>query len=168
MEMTMNDTLASKTGPTVNRHHSKQDFETPDPFLRAVESRFGPISWDLAADSENYKGPDGCYYDLQDDSLKQIWSGIGGLLFLNPPFSVLEPWVEKCKLESMNGADILALLPASVGSNWFAEHVDKRAFVYFLRPRLVFVGHSDPYPRDLMLCRFNLLKSGYECWRWNA
>ena len=42
-------------GPTVRRHHSKQDYETPAEFIQAVEVRFGKIKVDLAATEQNAK-----------------------------------------------------------------------------------------------------------------
>lgn len=46
----------SNGGPRVTSgEDSKQDYATPDDFIRAVEARFGPIQFDLAAHSGNKK-----------------------------------------------------------------------------------------------------------------
>lgn len=45
------------SGPSVSTDNSKQDYSTPDEFMRAVANRFGPISFDLAAHSGNKKHP---------------------------------------------------------------------------------------------------------------
>lgn len=160
-------------GPSVSSgKNSRQDYATPRDFIRAVEARFGRISWDLAADYTNYKGPEGRYFDLEDDSLKQDWHKLGGLLWLNPPFKMLGPWIQKCSEEWIKGAQILLLAPASVGSNWFAEYIHGKHHVLFLSPRLTFDGCSDPYPKDLMLIHFALpdgafALDSYQCWRWD-
>jgi len=52
--MEAGDTIITKrTGPSIARGSSKQDYATPRSFIAAVEKRFGPLSWDLAAHREN-------------------------------------------------------------------------------------------------------------------
>lgn len=41
----------TKTGPSVKRHKSSGVYRTPKDFITAIERRFGPIAYDLAADS---------------------------------------------------------------------------------------------------------------------
>ena len=108
----------------------------------------------------------------QPDSLLGAWWALPpGLLWLNPPYANIAKWTEKCarwravEAGAASEQRIALLVPASVGSNWFAEHVDGKALVIFLRPRLTFVGHVDPYPKDLLLAIYGL-PPGYECWRW--
>ena len=57
------------------------------------------------------------------------------------------------------------LVPASVGSCWFADHVFGKALVLPLRPRLVFVGETHPYPKDLMALAWEGY-AGFELWKW--
>lgn len=148
---------------------SKQDVGTQPEFLRAVERRFGPIRWDLAAHRDNhvvpqYLGPGSTH---GEDSLKVSWHLLGGLLFLNPEFSDIDPWAEKCAAEGARGARVKMLVPASIGTDWFREHVHHKALWLALSPRLTFVGHKDPYPRDLILCCYGpWVAPGFDCWRW--
>jgi DNA N-6-adenine-methyltransferase (Dam). len=156
-----------KTGASNNRHNSKQDYQTPEDFRRAVVDRFGPIHCDLAATRENKFG---VYHIAEDeDSLSADWwlySGtLGRLLFLNPPFRDIAPWAEKCAIESARGARILFLTPASVDSNWWRDYVHGRAWVDFLSPRLCFDG-KDPFPKPCSLSCFNVCGIGYGTWRW--
>lgn len=159
-----------RTGASLNRHKSKQDVETPANFINAVVRRFGALAWDLAASAENAKAPQ--FFTPQQDSLKQHWHliMIEGWCWLNPQFGNIEPWVKKCAIESAKGARILLLVPASVDSNWWAYHVHPFAStVLFLRPRLQFVGHKDPFPKGLALCVYDghqLAQTIYECWQW--
>jgi phage N-6-adenine-methyltransferase len=148
-------------GPTIKRGKSRQDYETPWSFIKAVEAKFGPIAFDLAADSENFKGPEGMYFDVQNDAFRHDWSKITGNLWLNPPYGTIGPWAKKAS----EGGRVLLLTPASVGSNWFADYVHGKAHVYFLRPRLVFEGADDPYPKDLILSVF-AEPPGYTPWKW--
>ena len=159
-----------RTGPSVKRGKSRQDYATPPDFMESLYKRFGPISFDLAASGENYKHP--AYFTEAEDSLSQDWSKLRGQLFLNPPFDNIAPWARKCADTSMAkvlslGIKIFFLVPASVGSNWFAAYVHKRALVLALNGRI----HFDPtnptwgYPKDCMLCVYGELP-GFDVWRW--
>lgn len=153
---------------------SFQGVGTPREFLDAVQGRFGAIGIDLAAVASNrvvgsYLGPD---HDVPwrrnalSAECQWNWGAIAGLRWLNPPYDRIEPWAAKCAEQSTIGpARIAMLVPASVGSNWFAEHVFGKALVLFLRPRLTFVGHATPYPKDLMLAVY-AEPPGVECWKW--
>lgn len=157
------ETLIKPTGASLNRGGSRQDYETPSDFISAVEHRFGLISCDLAARPDNAKGP--IWFDETTNSLSIDWHKTGGALWLNPPFDNIAPWAEKCAAESSKGAKILFLTPASVGSNWFAKFVFKKANVLFLNKRLQFVGAKDAYPKDCILSCFGY-GEGFEIWRW--
>lgn len=167
----MNAPAKRKTGASLNRGGSKQDYGTPWDFIRAVERRFGPITFDLAASPHNAKHER--YFSRQDNSLKQDWHKIDGLLWLNCEFALIEPWAAKCREEALLGARIALLTPASVGSVWFSRHVHRRALSLGLSPRLTFEGEKSPYPKDLMLSLFGPVGAvpwcpGFDVWRWRA
>jgi phage N-6-adenine-methyltransferase len=156
------DALLHKTGASFNRGPSKQNYATPPELIAAVEKRFGSIAWDLAAEPENAKAPQ--FYTEKDDSLAQDWHKHEGLLWLNPPYNCIAPWAEKCSREHRLEAYVALLVPASVGSNWFQNHVLHQALVLFLNPRVSFDG-KHPFPKDIMLCVYG----GPRCcdsWRW--
>jgi phage N-6-adenine-methyltransferase len=155
---------ALRTGPTINRKGSKQNYGTPPDFIRAVEGRFGKIVFDLAAERSNAKAK--LFYTEADDSLKQPWHKLGGLLWLNPPFSNIEPWAKACYHESVRGAEIAFLTPASIGSNWFRNFVHEHAYVLALNGRLKFEGCADPYPKDCILSIFGRGIHGFDVWKW--
>lgn len=146
---------------------SQQVVCTPKEFLVAVRNRLqiDNFAWDLAASHEN-KICDSCWTE-EDDALVQNWNIVSGWSYCNPPFSDLEPWVAKASLESLKGAQIVMLLPASVGSRWFREFVHDKAHVIFLSPRLTFEGHTNCYPKDLILTLWaKFITGGYSCWNW--
>lgn len=134
---------------------SVQEVGTPPEFLRSVERLLGqPIKWDLACNYDNCVVHESNGYTVEDtDSLTKLWptgEGIGsGLSWLNPPFKRITPWAAKC---SESKGPIAMLVPASVGANWFWDYVMGHAHVFPIYPRLQFVGHEDPFPKDLMLC----------------
>ena len=114
-----------------------------------------------------------CYYGpgsvLGEDSLAQDWRALKGNCWINPEFGEIKHYAAKCARSKGIGRRILLLVPASVGSNWWAEHVDRKALVLFTSPRVKFVGHVQSYPKDLALCCYATdLKPGYECWRWDG
>lgn len=148
---------------------SRQDFATPDLFIAAVKRKLGieEFKVDLAASADNAKAS--LYYSEQDASLSQNWRewGVEGWCWLNPPFSRIEFWVRKCSRVS-DTIHIALLVPASVGSNWFADYVDGNARVFFLKPRLSFDGKG-PYPKDCILCLYGPgVVPGYEVWDWRS
>ncbi len=154
--------------PAQRPGRSKQDYGTPLDFMRACEARFkvNHFAVDLAAREDNKLAPI-CITEEQN-SLTVDWHKLQGLLWLNPPFSNLELWAAKCKLEASCGAQIVMLTPASVGSNWYAKHVFGHAHSLFLSPRLTFQGCKDPYPKDCMLTLWNVESWHDEaCSLWN-
>jgi hypothetical protein len=178
--------------------NSRQDYGTPIEFLLAVEGRWGELTWDLAAtaspDGTLLGSPNavcvrlhraksgrhlvGGLYSPEDDSFKQPWGPkkVGLRPWLNPPFGDIAPWARRCREKITDFGEknpdyrIFFLVPASVGSNWFAEHVDTAvrdevARVVFLQGRLSFDG-KHPYPKDCMLIVWGD-PPGYEVWDWN-
>jgi hypothetical protein len=166
-----------KKGAGLARHTSKQDYATPREFLDAVKRKFDVKEWrwDLAAVRENavvtrnmdYFGPDHTLEQFRD-ALAYNWAAIRGDLWLNPPYADIAPWAAKCD-QTVNGVKlfrghIFFLVPASVGSNWWADHVHNKALVEFPRPRLSFDG-KNPYPKDIALAVYGET-AGYETWTW--
>lgn len=146
---------------------SRQDYGTPCEFIHAVQDRFGPITRDLAASSANAKALK--FYGIEDNSLLQPWAENDptGLLWLNPPFANLREWAQKCAHEAPRRLGLIAMLtPASVGSNWFVEHLHRKAMVLALSPRITFEGESTPYVKDLQLSVFGYGMNGFDVWRW--
>ena len=153
------------SGAAYHRGESKQDYATPPEFIVAVKRRFSirEFAWDLAASAENTKAAD--FFGEAADSLTQDWSLCWGDLWLNPPFSNIAPWARKCA-ESGCSIDrrIFLLVPAAVGSNWHAQHVDGHARTFLLNGRISFDGKG-PYPKDCILSVYGI-QPGYEVWRW--
>lgn len=121
-----------------------------DPLFMSVVNKEYRVVFDLAADSGNAQA-DG-YFTEKDDALSDSWSwaGItketdGGFLWLNPPYDDIGAWARRCAVEAAEGAKILFLVPASVGSNWYRKYVEDFALVHLLNGRLTF---DFTYPLD--------------------
>lgn len=149
--------------PAQRPHRSSQVVCTPPEFLAAVTAKFGPLGLDVASDVGNSVAGD-CWTPT-GDGLKQSWES-PGLAWCNPPFGRIAHWVAKAHSERVLGNASLLLVPASVGSNWWANDVHHHAQVWFLSPRLTFVGHTNPYPKDLALLHYDFGIPGYATWRW--
>jgi phage N-6-adenine-methyltransferase len=155
---------------------SKQDYGTPRDFLDAIEARWGNLDVDLACREDNKKAP--IAVTAERNSLLVPWAKeFPDLnLWLNPPFGHIEPWAEKCAYEGqfMRRGKIFLLTPASIGANWYEDHVIGKAMVLGLGPRMIFeganinpkTGKSDPYPKDLSLSIFAPGIHGHGFWRW--
>lgn len=145
-------------GPRITKGKSKGDYGTDPDLLLAIREKFGEIVWDLAATSLNAVVPG--YFSIKDDAFKQDWADLSlrydsGLLWLNPPFTHIDPWAAMCKREADRGAEILFLVPGSIGSCWFRDHVFRKADVYYLCGRLIFKGETTPYPKDCMIVHYH-------------
>lgn len=161
----------SKFVPPQKPGKSEQVVETPDILIDKVKRRLvvQRFNADLAADAKNTKAA--FYYDEAKDALKQPWSIYaenGGWNWCNPPYADIRPWVKKAFDECIASDAMTAMLvPASVGSNWWADYVDRIAHVLFLQGRVTFVGHTKPYPKDLALLLYSpIVFGGYEVWDW--
>lgn len=134
-----------KRGP---RPHVDDRATTPEDFA-PLHERFG-FSVDVAASAENAKLPR--FYTVDDDGLAQDWSG--ERVFCNPPYSNIEPWVEKAH---GGGAEIVVLLlPANrTEQGWWQRQVEPyrrkgTLEVEFLSGRLRFLkpGQSVVKPNE--------------------
>lgn len=151
------------TMPPQKPHRSEQSVGTPRAFLDAVEAKFGPITLDCAASADNAVCPR--YINEARNGLTVPWDDDEGTLnWCNPPFSKIAPWVEKAVSQTdAIGSSSLLLLPAGVGSNWWLGYVHGACDVYLLNGRLTFVGHSAPYPKDLVLLHYHPGASRQAC-----
>lgn len=174
---------------------SKQNYSTPKDFLGAVKwlLQIDDFEFDFAAEANNAKADR--YFTKDHNALdpKWNWAELLGNKWgwLNPEFSNIRPWAERCLFESRRGARIALLTPASVGANWFGDFVHDQALVYFLNGRLCFIDdwetvrydHDDPngkyrrgdrmymskplYPKDTILSLFGPdIAPNYGFWDW--
>jgi phage N-6-adenine-methyltransferase len=145
---------------------SRQDYATPPEFIVAVKRllKISSFTIDLAADATNAKAFR--FYTEDQNALVQDWRQFAGpgWAWLNPPFGHIDPWAEKCA--ASRPTNIAFLVPASVGADWFRDHVDKKALVLALNGRLSFDGIA-PYPKDTILALYGM-SPGFAVWNWRA
>ncbi len=115
---------------------------TPPEFLELVYDVLGPRSRIVGLDpcSNEYSRVAAVRHwrEGQADGLTQPWAP--GTVYVNPPYSDIRPWAEKCRKEAEYGAEILLLVPASVDTAWFHDVVWPSAdALCFLRGRVKFI-----------------------------
>jgi phage N-6-adenine-methyltransferase len=123
---------------------SKTDmWETPQWLFDALNSYY-PFTLDVCALPENAKCKS--YFSPSQDGLKQKWEGV---CWMNPPYGrEIVKWVKKAYETSLEGAVVVALLPARTDTVWFWEYVYYKAMIWFIRGRLKFGNSkgSAPFP----------------------
>ena len=161
----MSDTIIAS--PPANPQH----WATPDALIEAVARRFGRPDFDLAASDGNAKAPS--FFTEDQDSLKQDWLSLRThddravkVAWLNCPFADIAPWAAKCAECRELPRWTLLLVPASVDSNWFENHVHGKAHWFGLKGRVKFVGAKDPYMKPLLLAAYGFSMSGSSPWDW--
>lgn len=95
------------------------DRTTPPELFDPLNARFG-FTIDVAASARNARCPR--FYSIDDNGLDQDWAG--EVVWCNPPYSDIRPWVLKAWLES-NVATIVMLLPANrTEQSWWQDLVE--------------------------------------------
>jgi site-specific DNA-methyltransferase (adenine-specific) len=136
-ELNLNTMLAA--APCSAFSASTSEWATPQDFFDKLNAEFR-FTLDAASTHENAK----CvkHYTVEDDGLKQSWTG--ETVWLNPPYTsgprcakVIRAWVEKAYMESQYGATVVCLVPARTDSVWWHEYAIKGE-IRFVRGRLKF------------------------------
>jgi len=92
---------------------------TPEDFA-PLHARFG-FTIDAAAAEHNARLDR--YWTMRDDALRQPW--LGERVWVNPPYSNIEPWIRKAWLEHYAADLIVMLLPANrTEQQWWQRHVE--------------------------------------------
>lgn len=131
---------------------NSDEWETPDNIFNFINQRYGWISLDACATKENTK----CriYFTPEVDGLKQSWSPSRGV-FVNPPYSQVNKWVEKAYKESIeNNLFVVMLIPARTDTRWFHKYCTKAKEIAFFKGRIKFKGNSNnsaPFPSMVVI-----------------
>lgn len=75
------------------------------------------------------------------DGLVMPWS-VGGLVFMNPPYSDKPSWSKRAYEQALVGVESVGLVPADTDTAWFGKYVWTAARRCFWRGRLKFGGDS--------------------------
>lgn len=93
------------------------------------------------------------YVTPQQDALKQDWGDIarkaGGGIWCNPPYSLLQPWVDKAVEAAENGATVVMLVHGNYDAKWFKTMYETCDKIFLLGGgRLSFIRADTGKPAD--------------------
>lgn len=128
-----------------------QVVETPRWFLSRVEGHFGKIIHDAAANAENSVVPS--FFSEENSALTQDWP-TEGVVWCNPPFKLFGRFTAKAREQMRHGVETVVLATASISCNWWQENVHTSSAIIYPIKRIRFVGHKDPFPKDLCLIHY--------------
>jgi phage N-6-adenine-methyltransferase len=123
---------------------------TPWDFFRQLDREFG-FDLDVCAVAANAKCPR--YFTPEADGLRQEWRGV---CWMNPPYGrEIGRWVTKALDASLEGAAVVALVPARTDTAWWHAAVMAAAEVRLVRGRLRFGDspHAAPFPSAVVVFR---------------
>lgn len=163
--------MKKKSIINTSREPEKQGHRTPPEFLEAIQRRFGRIAFDLAA-TPGHEVLGVPFFSPSNDSLAQRWDALvvphGDVVYLNPPFGHIVPWVRKLAAECQHLQRwTTCLVPASMGSLWWRDHVRGKC-VELGVTRMTFVGSTISFPKDLALLCYGYGVSGVGFWDWRT
>ena len=124
-------------GDARHRHgtHRRNAWLTPSPFVEEIRTAFGgTVDLDPCTETTNPTGARR-FYTAADDGLRRRWRG---RIFVNPPYSPLEPWIDKAIAEARRGARIYMLVPVRTDAVYHQRLLAAATDVVFLRGRLRF------------------------------
>ena len=126
------------------------EWETPRDLFDALDAEFH-FTLDACATTENHKC--GRYYTPEDNGLSKDWSG--ECVWVNPPYSKIGAWVEKCYREgTKDNTIVVALIPSRTDTKYFHKFILHRCEIRFIRGRLKFNNAQNPAPFPSMIVIF--------------
>jgi len=96
-----------------------------------------------------------CKNYFNENGLNQKWFGN---VFVNPPYSNISKWVEKCFNETKNCNVIVLLIPARTDTRYFHDYcMNAASELRFIKGRLKFSAskNSAPFPSVVVIYRHN-------------
>jgi site-specific DNA-methyltransferase (adenine-specific) len=131
---------------------NSDEWYTPHDFYQKCNNEVWWFTLDPCATHENHKCDN--YYTQESDWLKQEWYW---KVFVNPPYSDIAKWVEKCSIESHRTEVIYLLIPARTDTKYFHNFLYQKEWVElrFIKGRLKFwwSKNSAPFPSLLAIFR---------------
>ena len=131
------------------RVESSDERPTPQYLVNWINEKFGPFDLDVCADRANAKCND--HFTREQDGLAQDWHGN---VWMNPPYSRIEPWARKAYEYAKSGKGIVVgLLPVWTDTGWFDDYVS-HAQIILLRGRVRFEKGNKgfaPFPNMIVV-----------------
>jgi len=128
--------------PTDDHDGDGDEWYTPPEVLRAVRT----LAIDGVIDLDPCYAP-GCLTDARHridvrqggDGLRDVWPG-DGVVFVNPPFSDVGPWLERCRAASVDRVVVMLIPMRPETRAWWSHVWGAGGYVVVQRGRVRFVG----------------------------
>ena len=128
---------------------NSDEWETPLELYMRLNERF-KFTLDPCSTKENHLCDK--YYTKEENGLCKSWEG--ETVFVNPPYSKIKLWVEKCYKEyETNGTTVVMLIPSRTDTRYFHEYIYHKAEIEFIKGRLHFSNskNSAPFPSMIVI-----------------
>ncbi|MBL8649474.1 MAG: helix-turn-helix domain-containing protein [Sphingopyxis sp.] len=128
---------------------------TPPHIIEKIVAAFGPISVDPCGDERAFVSSDRTITE-EENGLTSKW--YGNLAFVNPPYSDLTTWINRCVDAQRDGEvqTVIGMFPARTETAVFRDRIFGSADILFLRRRVCFLDEAgielSPAPFAVMFC----------------
>lgn len=142
------------TGAKGNKR--KQTVYTPPAVLDICDRLWGSIVLDPCAGPDYSTGAAREYYE---GGTERQW--LDGT-YCNPPYNALQAWLDKSRLELLEGVtEQVLLVPVRPRSAWWLEYMSEAPSRIAWLKRLNFVGYDGSYPESLVLAYTGALSNKF-------
>lgn len=123
---------------------SNDDWNTPPEILDPIRA-FGAIALDPCDNRASIVNAATVCVDGLLEDWRAVIGARPGLVFVNPPYSNVTPWIRKAASEAARGVPVVTLLPADTSTRWFHGDLVGRAgyhadAILYYRRRVKFLG----------------------------
>ena len=128
---------------------NSDEWTTPQELYKELNKRF-KFTLDPCSTNENHLCDK--YFTKEDDGLSKSWKG--ETVYVNPPYSNIKKWVEKCYMEhKTNGTSVVMLIPSRTDTIYFHNYIYHKADIEFIKGRLHFSNskNSAPFPSMIVI-----------------
>lgn len=126
-------------------HKGNQDRRTPLGLFQDLDKEFHfRLDPCTSTSKPNNLGTPHYFLYPKQDGLLEDWSKYKRV-FVNPPFKYAYKWMKKCTEEHKKGCTIVALMPSKTETRWWHEFVLQADEIRFVKGRVTFEGHKDPF-----------------------
>lgn len=125
---------------------NSDEWETPLELYTRSNERFR-FTLDPCPTKENHLCDK--YYTKEENGLCKSWKG--ETVFVNPLYSEIKQWVEKCYKEY--GTTVVMLIPSRTDTRYFHKYIYHKAEIEFIKGRLHFSNskNSAPFPSMIVI-----------------
>jgi len=135
-------------GKDVVHSTGKDDWETPNNLFSYFDTICGGFHIDAAAHKFNAKCAN--FFSEELSALDRDWDvfGYDTNVWLNPPYSQNNEFIQKAYEQSSKVNAVYCLLPVRTCTHWWHKYVMKADTVFLIRGRVKFVNamHGAPFP----------------------